>query len=209
MTTVPGGPARSAPAAGDGPAAPASGTGRPGTFPAASGRDPRPAAPAAPGKEDHDAERSGCTPRGTRSCSPGQGAPAPARAPGDLTARLFRALYPGYDLHTVAGVHIAVPAGVPCFAGTSLGAIARRISAAPALRGQPGQERAGPAAAIAVPAPADAARLSRFLREHPGWSVFWDKRHALWRAAEDDPGSALYAESPDLDTILGYITARA
>ena len=58
------------------------------------------------------------------------------------------------------------------------------------------------------PATADAARLSRFLPDHPRWSVFWDKRYAVWRAAEDDPDSALYAESPDLDMVLCYITAH-
>ena len=44
--------------------------------------------------------------------------------------------------------------------------------------------------------------------EYPGWSVFWDKAFGVWRAAEDDPDSALHAESPDLDTIIAYITAR-
>jgi len=61
----------------------------------------------------------------------------------------------------------------------------------------------------ALPAPGDAARLAGFLREHPRWSVFWDKCHGVWRAAEDDPDSALYAESRDLDTVLGYITAHS
>jgi hypothetical protein len=61
---------------------------------------------------------------------------------------------------------------------------------------------------ITLPAPADAARLAGFLHEHPRWSVFWDKKHGLWRAAEDDPDSALYAEHRDLDTIIGYITAH-
>jgi hypothetical protein len=60
-----------------------------------------------------------------------------------------------------------------------------------------------------VPAPADAARLTGFLREHPRWSVFWDKRHGVWRAAEDDPDSALYAESQDVDVVIGYITAHS
>jgi hypothetical protein len=59
--------------------------------------------------------------------------PTPASSPGrpdgdDLTARVFRALYQAYDLHSVAGIHIAVPTGSPCFAGPSLGAIARQIS---------------------------------------------------------------------------------
>jgi hypothetical protein len=60
----------------------------------------------------------------------------------------------------------------------------------------------------ALPAPADAARLARFLHEHPRWSVFWDKRDGVWRAAEDDPDSALYTESSDAATVIGYITAH-
>jgi hypothetical protein len=59
------------------------------------------------------------------------------------------------------------------------------------------------------PPHADAARLARFLRCHPGWSVFWDPRYGLWRAAEDDPSSALYAEIPDADAVISYITACA
>jgi hypothetical protein len=61
---------------------------------------------------------------------------------------------------------------------------------------------------ISLPAPGDAARLTGFLREHPRWSVFWDKVYGVWRAAEDDPDSALYAESGDLNTIIGYISAH-
>ncbi len=59
-----------------------------------------------------------------------------------------------------------------------------------------------------IPAPGDAARLSRFLPEHPRWSVFWDKRHAVWRAAEDDPDSTLYTESGDVDAVISYITTH-
>ena len=62
---------------------------------------------------------------------------------------------------------------------------------------------------ISLPAPGDAARLARVLQQHPRWTVFWDKRHAVWRAAEDDPDSALYTESGDLDTVIGYILAHA
>ena len=63
--------------------------------------------------------------------------PVPAMPAGqpsrdDLTARLFRALYRGFDLHTVGGTHVAVPKGTACFAGPSLAAIARQISAASA-----------------------------------------------------------------------------
>ena len=45
--------------------------------------------------------------------------------------------------------------------------------------------------------------------EFERWSFFWDKRSGVWRAAEDDPDSALYAESGDLDTVIGYITSHA
>jgi hypothetical protein len=74
---------------------------------------------------------------------------APATPPGpaggdDLTARLFRALYQAYDLHFVAGIHVAVPKGSPCFAGPSLGAIARQIS---------GQEHPAPPATDPATAP--------------------------------------------------------
>jgi hypothetical protein len=62
---------------------------------------------------------------------------------------------------------------------------------------------------IPLPPPGEAARLAGFLHEHPCWSVFWDKRQCVWRAAEDDPDSALYAESPDLETVIGYITAHS
>jgi hypothetical protein len=62
---------------------------------------------------------------------------------------------------------------------------------------------------ISLPAPGDAARLARVLQQHPRWTVFWDKRHAVWRAAEDDPDSALYTESGDLDTVIGYILTHA
>ncbi len=60
-----------------------------------------------------------------------------------------------------------------------------------------------------IPAPADAVRLAGFLHRHPHWSVFWDKRYGVWRVAEDDPDSFLYAESPDLDTVISYIAAHA
>jgi hypothetical protein len=63
--------------------------------------------------------------------------------------------------------------------------------------------------AASLPPPADAVRLASFLDRHPHWSVFWDKRHCLWRAAEDDPDSGLYTESPDADAVMGYITAHS
>jgi len=49
--------------------------------------------------------------------------------PGDLPARVFRALYQGFDLHDAHGIFVAVPAGSACFAGSSLRAVARKISA--------------------------------------------------------------------------------
>jgi hypothetical protein len=55
-------------------------------------------------------------------------APASQPPPDDLTARVFCALYAGFDLHHVGGTHLAVPKGVPCFAAPSLGEIARQIS---------------------------------------------------------------------------------
>ena len=60
-----------------------------------------------------------------------------------------------------------------------------------------------------IPPPAQAARITSFLRDHPRWSVFWDKRYGLWRAAEDDPDSDLYAEAGSADTVIQYITAHS
>jgi hypothetical protein len=31
----------------------------------------------------------------------------------------------------------------------------------------------------------------------------------VWRVAEDDPDSGLYAESQDADTVIGYITGHS
>jgi hypothetical protein len=62
----------------------------------------------------------------------------------ELTRRVFRALYPEYDLRTVHDTHVAVPKGSLWFAGKSLGDIARQISeheysapAAPSSRALP------------------------------------------------------------------------
>jgi hypothetical protein len=52
----------------------------------------------------------------------------PPQSGDDLTARIFRALYADFDLQTIDGVHVAVPKGVACFTGRSLGEIARLIS---------------------------------------------------------------------------------
>jgi hypothetical protein len=60
-----------------------------------------------------------------------------------------------------------------------------------------------------LPAPEDVARMTALLREYRQWSVFWDPKYQLWRAAEDDPDSDLYAESPDPATVIWYITAHS
>ena len=90
--------------------------------------------------------------------------PPPASPPpaGDLPARLFRALYQGYDLHPAGGAWVAVPKGTACYAAPTIGEIARQISvrehpAPEPPAGVPGpgkrDERPGP-----VPAPARGGR---------------------------------------------------
>ena len=66
----------------------------------------------------------------------------------------------------------------------------------------PGTPRAHadrPAPLASVPPPAAAARVCSVLQDHPRWSAFWDKRYHVWRVAEDDPDSNLYAESSDAE----------
>ena len=53
-----------------------------------------------------------------------------------------------------------------------------------------------------LPSPEEASRITRLLKDHLHWSAFWDKRHGVWRVAEDDPDSDLYAESSDADTVI-------
>jgi hypothetical protein len=77
-------------------------------------------------------------------------APAPSGWPArdDLTPRVFRALYAGYDLHDVAGtIYVAVPKGTTWHAGHSIGEIARRIS-------DPGPGDAAADLPVPVPLPA-------------------------------------------------------
>ncbi len=50
-----------------------------------------------------------------------------------------------------------------------------------------------------LPTPYAAARIAAFLDDHLSWSAYWDKHYGLWRVAEDDPGSDLYAESRDAE----------
>jgi hypothetical protein len=48
--------------------------------------------------------------------------------PDELTVRIFRALYPQFDLRMVDGTLVVVPKGTAWFASPSLGEIARQIS---------------------------------------------------------------------------------
>jgi hypothetical protein len=59
------------------------------------------------------------------------------------------------------------------------------------------------------PSTAEATRLTAFLSSHPEWSAFWDPRYGLWRAAEDDPASVRYVETPDADAVMAYITSHS
>lgn len=77
-------------------------------------------------------------------------APAPPGQPtrDDLTPRVFRALYAGYELHTVeTATFVAVPKGTTWHAGRSIGEIARQIS-------DPGPDDTAPEAPVPVPLPA-------------------------------------------------------
>jgi hypothetical protein len=77
---------------------------------------------------------------------------APAARPDrdDLAARVFRALDTGSGLHALGSTHTVVPAGTPCLAAPSPGAIARPISVVPVpglepvRRGQSRRLQSGP-----------------------------------------------------------------
>ena len=60
-----------------------------------------------------------------------------------------------------------------------------------------------------LPTPYAAAKIAAFLADHLSWTVFWDKEHGLWRVAQDDPDSDLYATSRDADTIIEYMAAHS
>lgn len=60
-----------------------------------------------------------------------------------------------------------------------------------------------------LPTPYAASQIAAFLDEHLSWSAWWDKHYGLWRMAEDDPGSDLYAESQDADVVIRYMRAHA
>jgi hypothetical protein len=63
--------------------------------------------------------------------------------------------------------------------------------------------------AISLPTPYAAARVAEFLAEHLSWSAFWDKRSGVWRVAENDPDSDLYAESRDAEAVIRYMSAHS
>ena len=60
-----------------------------------------------------------------------------------------------------------------------------------------------------LPDHGDALRMAAFLEGHPGWSAFWDKRDGVWRVAEDDPSSELYAEGADADRVIEYMVTHS
>jgi hypothetical protein len=62
---------------------------------------------------------------------------------------------------------------------------------------------------IHLPTPYAAARIAAFLNDHPSWSAYWDKRSGLWRVAEDDTDSDLYAENRDADAVIRYMSAHS
>jgi hypothetical protein len=59
------------------------------------------------------------------------------------------------------------------------------------------------------PTPYAAARIAAFLDDHVSWSAWWDKNEGLWRVAEDDIDSDLYAESRDADMVIRYMRAHS
>jgi hypothetical protein len=62
---------------------------------------------------------------------------------------------------------------------------------------------------VNVPETYDALRIADFFSIRIGWSVFWDKRHGVWRVSEDDPCSDLYDENADAGKVIAYVTAHS
>jgi hypothetical protein len=60
-----------------------------------------------------------------------------------------------------------------------------------------------------LPDHGDAVRIAAFLDGHPGWSAFWDKRDGVWRVAEDDPSSELYAAGADVGRVIEYMAGHS
>jgi hypothetical protein len=59
-----------------------------------------------------------------------------------------------------------------------------------------------------LPSPSATLAVTAFVREHPCWTAFWDKRHGVWRVTQDDPDSDLYAEHTDADAVIAYMAAH-
>lgn len=78
-----------------------------------------------------------------------------------------------------------------------------------ATAGPAGHPLAEPGSPPGPPGPEAAARIIRALRDHPCWSAFWDKRDRVWRVADDDPDSRLYAASSDAGIVISYIQAHS
>jgi hypothetical protein len=83
--------------------------------------------------------------------------------------------------------------------------LAKSCCAQPAPLVAPGKEDS----MTNLPTPYAAARIAAFVPEHLCWSVLWDKEAGLWRAAEDDPDSDLYVQSPDADVVIRYMVAHS
>jgi hypothetical protein len=77
-----------------------------------------------------------------------------------------------------------------------------------AMRAGRAPERARREHMTRLPDHADVLRMAAFLEGHPGWSAFWDKRDGVWRAAEDDPSSKLYAEDADASRVIDYMATH-
>jgi hypothetical protein len=77
--------------------------------------------------------------------------------------------------------------------------------------GEPGapEPTAADAGKPGLPTPYAAACIDAFLANHLSWSAFWDKRYRVWRVADDDPDSGLYAESCDAAAVIKYMTAHS
>lgn len=60
-----------------------------------------------------------------------------------------------------------------------------------------------------LPEHSGALRIAAFLASHAGWSAFWDKGDGVWRVAEDDPDSELYAVDADADLVIEFMTTHS
>ena len=103
-----------------------------------------------------------------------------------------------------AGIRLATAAGHGAAPGDGPG------------RPFPGEMRAGTVSGRSrrehmtkLPDHGDALRIVAFLESHPEWSAFWDKRNGVWRVAEDDPSSELYAESASADRVIDYMATNS